>query len=86
MTVTAAQFRARFGEFRKASDAAVTDALDRASRQVNPDVWAAATDDGVMAFAAHLLKAGSGGKDMPTDYLAQYDAIRNSLCAGPGIY
>jgi hypothetical protein len=83
VAVTNAQLRAAYEEFAKADDAVVDNALARAARQVNPDVWCDVADDGIAVYAAYLLNAGPGGvPERATTYLEQFKAMRDSLAAG----
>ena len=80
MNLTA--FRARFPEFRTATDVFVQSVLDEATRFVAPETFLDLTDDAIGYWAAHLISTSPMGISQRLDddktettYLKNYRAL-----------
>ena len=89
MAVDTRSFLARFPEFEPASRSMVDEAIDEASRNVDPDVFGEKTDDGIRWQAAHLLAISPFGqqarlisKDGSTTYGKRFEALARSMTPG----
>lgn len=86
MSVTYASFVARFPQFAETSRAVVEACLQEATAFVDPTVWGALADSGIVHWAAHLIECSPYGRtarlnqwDNSTSYSAIFYELRSSV-------
>lgn len=89
MAVTPALMLTNHPEFEGASNALLQDAIDKATRRVNPDMFKDTTDDAIEFLACHIVALSPYGQaarlvaaDRSTTYLTQYEELAREAATG----